>query len=157
MRKIVFIIGVCLLLSGCATWKSPFKEWKWPFKSWQEEPKPWEEPLKMAMGTSTKAVEEARPHAIAKIYPYDYSTTYARVERLLGKMPRVKIYAKTREMIALYYIDPNTTPVGVFFTEKGPSLTRVAVSSPGPDAREWVAKNVFSQTVLPATPDTPKF
>jgi len=150
MKKIVFIVTACLLLSGCATRKPSFETWQWA-------PKTWEGPLKMVMGTSTRAVEEARPQAIAKIYPYDYNTTYGRVERLLNRMPKVKVYAKTNDMIALYYIDPNTTPVGVFFTEKDASHTRVAVASPGLDAKEWIAKNVFSQTVLPAKPDAPKY
>lgn len=136
MKKIVLIAAACFLLSGCATWGGFVRTF---------------------LGTSTQAVEETRASAIAKIYPYDYNTTYTRVEKLLGKMPKVKIYAKTSEMIALYCIDPNTTPVGVFFTEKDPAHTRVAVSSPGIDAKQWVAKNVFSQAVLPATPDAPKF
>lgn len=133
MKKMVVILSLCaacLFLNGCATTPDIFKKFA---------------------GVSTKELEDLRKDAKVKVFDYDYNTCYEKVEKIIKAMPKTSIYAKDKGMIALYYIDPNTTPVGVFFKEIDAAHTQVEISSPGPDAKEWVAKNVFSETVLPAT------
>ena len=132
MKKIIVLLSICVFLSGCATPGETLKEF---------------------LGNSTKALEECRKDAAVKIFDYDYDTCYKKTEAILKKMLKVSIYAQDKHLIAFYYIDPNTTPVGVFFKEIDPAHTEVEVASEDPDAKEWVAKNVFSETVLVATPE----
>ena len=132
MKKILLTLSICILLSGCAT----------PV-----------ELLKGFLGISTKELEEGRPDALVKVFDYNYDTCYKKVSSIIKAMPKVSIYAQDKGVIAFYYIDPNTTPVGVFFKEIDPAHTQVEISSRDSNAKEWVAKNVFSETVLKATPD----
>ncbi len=131
MGRFIVILSACILLTGCV---------------------PPREMLKGALGISTSELEAARKDAAVKVLDYDYATCYAKVEDILKKTPRVSTYAKTKEMIAVFYINPNTTPVGVFFTEVDPTHTKVEVSSPGQAAKEWISKNIFSETPLQRTP-----
>lgn len=109
--------------------------------------------LKGFGGVSTREVEEARGSALAKTFNYDYKTCYAMVEKILSKMPKTSIYSKSERLIAVYYKDPNSTPVGVFIVPASPTRTQVQVSSESVSAKEWVARNLFSEKVLDATPD----
>ena len=111
------------------------------------------EAMSRVVGNSTKAIEDARPSALVKTFDYDYKTCYEKTEKLLKAMPKTSIYAKDAHMIAVYYIDPNTTPVGIYFKEIDPSHTQVEVSSQGEDAKKWIADNIYSETIKPATPD----
>ena len=83
-----------------------------------------------------------------KVFEYDYKTCYEKTEALLKKMPFVNIYAKDKGMIAIYYINPDTTPVGIFFKEVDATHTQVEISSESTVAKEWIAKNIFSETVV---------
>ena len=132
MKKILIALSVCILLSGCAT----------PGDIWKE-----------FLGISTKELEEGRSDAAVKVFDYNYDTCYKKVDSIIKAMPKVSIYAQDKGGIAFYYIDPNTTPVGVFFKSIDPAHTVVEISSQDSNAKEWVAKNVFSETVLKATPD----
>ena len=132
MKKILITLSVCVLLSGCAT----------PA-----------ELLKGFLGISTKELEEGRSDALVKVFDYNYDTCYKKVESIVKAMPKVSVYARDKGGIAFYYIDPNTTPVGVFFKSIDPAHTQVEISSQDSSAKEWVAKNIFSETVLKATPD----
>ena len=136
MRKILIILLTGIFIGGCAT----------PMDI-----------VKMSLGNSTKQLEDGRKDALVKVFNSDYETCFTKTEKILEAVPKASIYAKDKHMIALYCIDPNTTPVGVFFKEIDPSHTRLEVSSPGSDAKEWIAKNVFSDTVLPATPEAKSF
>lgn len=132
MKKILLILSAFIFLSGCAT------------------------PVDMAksfFGISTKELEERRKDALVKVFDYDYETCYAKTEKILNGMKKVSIYAKDKDKIALFYIDPYNTPVGVFFVEMDQAHTRVEISSPSSAARGWVAKNVFSERILPPTPE----
>lgn len=138
MKKIIAISAVCVLLSGCAT----------PGDMWEG-----------FAGVSTKAIEETRPNALVKVFDYDYKTCYAKVRDVLERMPKVSIYAEKvstateyEGMIAVYLIDPNTTPVGIFLSKVDPTHTKVEVSSESTHAKEWVAKNIFSGKVIKAEP-----
>ncbi len=109
------------------------------------------EMLKIAIGNSTRSIEQARPNSLTKVVGYDYGTCYVKTETLIKKIPNLSIYAKNEDMIALYYTEVNVTPVGVFFTEMDPNHTRVEIASESPDAREYVAKSVFAGEVVKDT------
>ena len=121
---LTIFISLSVLASGCITLK---------------------EAIKVFEGTSTKDVEDTRKDASVKVFNYDYNTCYAKTEKLLQKLINASIYAKTKEMIAIYYIDPDTTPVGIFFKEIDAAHTQVEVSSPSSPTKEYVAKIVFSE------------
>jgi isocitrate dehydrogenase kinase/phosphatase len=108
--------------------------------------------LKGLLGTSTASVENARKNAVSKVFDYDYRTCYDKMKKLLEEMPQVSIYARKRGLIAIYYNSINTTPVGVFLKKADENRTRVEIASPSSSARDWVAKNLFSEKVLPAAP-----
>ena len=127
MNKLIVVFAACLQLSGCATLDNGWKSF---------------------LGVSTYEVEEARASASVKIFEYDYKTCYEKTEKLLSKMPFVSIYVKKENMIAVYYINPDTTPVGLFFKSVDASHTQVEIASPSTVAKEWIAKNVFSETIL---------
>ena len=128
MRNIIAVSAVCLFMCGCAT----------PGNVWKE-----------FVGVSTKGVEDARADALTKVFDYNYKTCYEKVEALLKKMPHVSIYHKDRGMIAVYVINPNTTPVGIFFKETDAGHTQVDISSESTPTKEWVANNIFSEKVMP--------
>jgi hypothetical protein len=127
---VVFMIGCALVISGCAT----------PMES-----------LKIVAGTSTKSIEDSRKDALEKVFGYDYGTCYVKTEYVLKAIPRISIYSKNEDMIAVNYNSVNVTPVGVFFTEVDQTHTRVEISSPSPEARAYVAKSVFAGEVQPDT------
>ena len=134
MKKIVSMLLFCIFLSGCATPLEMFK---------------------MFLGNSTKELEGVRKDAAVKVFDYDYKTCYGKAEGVLKSMPNVSIYAKNNQMIALYYLSPDTTPVGLFFTEVDPTHTRVEISSLSTVAKDWVAKNIFSETALDTATEKP--
>jgi hypothetical protein len=109
------------------------------------------------LGISIDDLVIYKKDALKKVFDYDFKTCYEKTQKILKAMPKVSIYSANRRMIALYYSDPNTTPVGVFFERIDPTHTQVEVSSPGVDAKEWVAKNIFSEKVLPATSEAKSF
>lgn len=130
MKKTFNIIGsffLIALLSGCATISEDFKG---------------------VIGISTKVLEDERKNAIAKTFDYDYATCFAKVEKAIPAMANVKtsVYDKSinKGMIALYYVDINTTPVGIFFKEVDKTHTEVEVSSASPTAKELIAKELFA-------------
>lgn len=127
----LLIILFCMIsASGCA---SPAQAWK------------------VVWGTSVKSVEDSRASALVKVLGYDYGTCYVKTEMLLGRIPKVTIYAKNEDMIAVYYNSINVNPVGVFFREVDATHTQVEVSSPSPDAKAYIAKNIFSGAVQDET------
>lgn len=128
MKKIIVLLAACALLSGCAT----------PGDIWKE-----------FLGVSTKGIEEARADALTKVFDCDYKTCYEKAEALLRKMPNVSIYRKDKSMIAIYVINPDTTPVGIFFKEIDSGHTQVEVSSGSTPTKEWVANTVFFEKISP--------
>ena len=135
MRSYKFVIIPVLLvlaaayMTGCATTDDWFKG---------------------LIGASTASVESARKNAVSKVFDYDYRTCYDKMKKLLEEMPQVSVYAKKPGLIAVYYNSVNTTPVGVFFKITDEKKTQVEIASPSSSARDWVAKNLFSEKVLPA-------
>lgn len=129
MRNMFIIFIGCALLSGCAASQI--------------------EMTRDVIGNSIKDVEDSRKDAVSKEFDHDRMDCYAKIEKLLEKMPHTSIYFEDEDVIAVFYMNPNTTPVGVFFTDIGKGRTKVEVSSPATGARDWVAKNVFSDKVMP--------
>ncbi len=126
MKNAIVVLVACAFLCGCAT---PGNIWK------------------SFLGVSTEGIEASRGDAVTKVFDYDYKACYDKLEALLKKMPNVSIYAKTKDMIAVYVINPNTTPVGLFFKAIDSGHTKVEISSESTPTKEWVARSIFSETV----------
>ena len=67
-------------------------------------------------GISTKEIENVRDKAIVKIVDYDYASCYQKVEARLSEIGSY-IYAKRKDLIAVYIAEPDTTPAGIFFKQ----------------------------------------
>ena len=120
------IIGCGLLVSllfGCATLKEATREFA---------------------GISTKALEDNRGKAIKKTFNYDYFTCQTKTLGVLKDLGAY-VYAKntSKDLIAFYLSEKDTTPVGLFFTEIDFSHTQIEVSSPSTYAKELIAEKVF--------------
>ncbi|MDD5422370.1 MAG: hypothetical protein WC592_07745 [Candidatus Omnitrophota bacterium] len=127
--SVIFASAVLIMsMSGCASFR---------------------ENLKVVAGISTKDIEACRKDALVKVLDCDYKTCYENTEKLLKKVPRAPIYARTKDMIAIYYLDPNTTPVGIFFKEIDATHTQVEVASPASGNKQYIADCVFSGEVEP--------
>jgi hypothetical protein len=85
--------------------------------------------------------------ALAKTFNYDYSTCYWKMNDLLRAMPHVSVYSEKYGVISVHYINPNTTPVDVYFTAVDATHTKVEVASESSSAKNWIAGNIFSETV----------
>jgi hypothetical protein len=85
--------------------------------------------------------------AVTKTFNYDYSTCYWKLNGILKAMPHVSVYSEKYAVISLHYINPNTTPVEVYFTAVDATHTRVEVVSESSSAKNWIAGNIFSETV----------
>ena len=127
MLKTVMVCAICICLCGCAGPRNV---------------------VKAVIGNSTAELEAGRKDAYVKIFDNDYKACYANVLAIIKKMPSTTIYAQNGSMIAIFCVNPNTTPVGIFFTAIEPTRTQVEVSSPSRSMKEWVARNVFSATIL---------
>ena len=125
MYKIAVIIMALFTISGCSSLN---------------------ENVKVFLGYSTAQVDESRKDALVKIFDCDRDTCYMNAENILKKVSKASVYVKNKDMIALYYINPDTTPVGIFFTSVDAAHTKVEVSSPSRNAKEVIAKCVFTNS-----------
>lgn len=100
--------------------------------------------IKSAAGVSTKELKDARKNALVKVFNCDYDTCYRNTLWILNRVPYASIYDREKDLIALYCTDVNSTTVGVFFKKIDSKHTQVDIASQGSDAKEWIAKNVFS-------------
>lgn len=123
---IMALFCAALLLAGCASSKEAFKK---------------------AIGASTEELEQARKNALVRTFSYGYSDCYGKVEGLLKNNTSFNIYANDPQkgMIAVYYVDINTTPVGLFFKEIDASHTRVEVASQSTNAKIFMMNKVLSK------------
>lgn len=103
--------------------------------------------LACSPGTLGYGWAQEREGAIAKTFNYDYSTCYWKMDGILKAMPHVSVYSEKYSVISLYYINPNTTRVEVYFTAVDATHTRVEVVSESSSAKNWIAGNIFSETV----------
>jgi len=102
------------------------------------------EGLKGFAGISTKVLEDSRPQSVSMMCAVDFSVCYQTVKQELKRIEAC-IYAEDsqKDLIALYVSELDTTPVGIFFTEKEPQQTEIEVSSPSTCAREYIAAKLF--------------
>lgn len=130
-KNITFwMIGLSILLSAGASYSATPAE---AFKSF--------------FAVSTSELEDLKKDALVKIFEYDYKTCYEKTLVLVEKMSEAQIYARKKNMIAVYCIAFNSTPAGIFFEEVDKSHTKVLISSASSSAKDWVALNVFSEKV----------
>jgi hypothetical protein len=96
------------------------------------------------VGTSTRALEESRKDATAKVFKKDYSTVVEKAKEALKEIGAY-IYAEdsAKGMIAVYVSEGDTTSVGLFFTAVDGNSTRVEVSSLSAYGKEFIAGQVF--------------
>ena len=119
----VCVLSSVILISGCAGVR---------------------EVCKGLAGISTKVLEDNRENALSKVIGYDLVTCHNRIRSIL-KGNGSCIYADdlNNDMIAIYVSEEDTTPVGVFLTDRGMSSTFVEVSSPSIYGKEKIAKLLF--------------
>ena len=122
MKKIIIIMLCVVFLSGCATFDEAWKRF---------------------LGKSTVEIEKYRKDAAVKVLACGYDECYKNVDEALAGMDNVSIYAKKKDLIAVYYAELNTTPVGIFFTAVDPGRTRVEISSPANGPKDRIAKALF--------------
>ena len=125
--KRIFIIGLlsgyCVIaVAGCASLKQGIKGF---------------------LGISTKEIEDVRDKAIVKIVDYDYSSSYEKVEQRLAVIGSY-IYARQKDLIAVYISKTDTTLAEIFFKEIDEQRTELAIASPAKDTKEYLAENIFS-------------
>ncbi|MBU1124522.1 MAG: hypothetical protein KKC84_00680 [Candidatus Omnitrophica bacterium] len=102
------------------------------------------EALKCGVGISTQALEDERANALKKTVALSYSDCYQKSKKILARRGAY-IYAEdaSKQMIAIYISQEDTTCAGIFFTQKDSSQTEVAISSTSTFAKELVAKWLF--------------
>ena len=103
------------------------------------------ETVKGLAGVSTKVLEEGRKEAVSRKFNYDYKSCYGLVKASLEKDGSY-IYAEDahKQMIAVYLSQQDTTPVGIFFSEKDAFNTQVEVSSPSTYAKELILNRIIA-------------
>ncbi len=101
------------------------------------------ERLKGVAGVSTREIEEARPRARGREFNCDFFSCYRKSEDVL-KRQGAYIYARQKDLLALYVSDTDTTPVGVYFVQLDKLRTRVEVSSPSTYAKELISGGLFA-------------
>jgi len=124
MRNFIpVILFLAILLSGCAGVR---------------------EVCKGVAGVSTKILEDTRKDSLSKVIKYDLITCHNRIKSIL-KEAGSYIYADdlSKDMLALYVSEEDTTPVGVFLTQRSKGSTLVEVSSPSTYGKEKIAKLLF--------------
>ncbi len=104
------------------------------------------EKIKRIEGVSIAPLEDARGRAAVKTINYDYFSCYTRSLDIL-KNAGSYVYAKglKKDLIAIYVSELDTTPVGLFFTEKGKDSTQLEIASPSDYARDLISKKVFEE------------
>ncbi len=120
------LLGCFLFLSGCARIAEIPKE---------------------IWGSSTKALEDARPQAVSKIYDCSFTECFDKVLDIAKKETlEAFITERKKELIVLMGIKGSvgTTEVGVFFSEVETGKIKVEVVSLSPKAQETAAKMIFS-------------
>lgn len=122
LRSLI-IIALLFVFSGCATVKEAGRGF---------------------LGISTKVLEEGLPNAKKETFAMDMDNCYDKVKAAL-KENGAYIYAEksSPRMIAVYLSADDTTPIGLFFSEKRQNQTLLEVSSPSTYAKAIIAKAVF--------------
>jgi hypothetical protein len=101
------------------------------------------EGIKQFLAISTKEIENVRDKAIVRIVDYDYFSCYRMVEERLSEIGS-HIYARKKDLIAVYISQTDTTPAGIFFKEIDMTKTELSIASPAADTKEYLAEKIFS-------------
>ena len=103
------------------------------------------ESLRGVAGISTKILEDNLSSATSKEFNLDYDAAFSKAEKIIKEIGGY-IYAvdKSKNLIAIYVTESDTTPVGIFFKGLGNTKTRVLISSPSKFAKELIAGKIFS-------------
>jgi len=154
MKRIFPVIVMVSLFSSCAVWDNTV------------------EVGKTIWGSSTRALEQARDHAITKTYDKPYwdcvrsAITFSRKHWVIFEKDEIKGYMVVMGVKGCV----NTTEIGVFFDELSDNQTRIEISSLSTNAKRKVAKGLFhgldiafgylppdppEAPVAPATPSSP--
>jgi len=99
-------------------------------------------------GVSTKVLEDGRKDALKKEFNYDLITCHSKIRKILNETGSY-IYTDDldKDMLAVYISEEDTTPVGLFLTEKGKDTTLVEVASPSIYGKEKIAQTVFQALI----------
>jgi hypothetical protein len=124
MRYVVFVVA-CVVLCGCAAIT---------------------EGLKGMVGLSTRSLERSRTTALADQFNCSLAACQKFVRDEVRSMGSY-IYADSarKNLIAIYVLENDTTPVGIFLTEVDADTTRIEVSSPSSRAKELIAGRLFAR------------
>ena len=103
------------------------------------------ESLRGFTGVSTKILEDNLPGADSKEFDLAYDVAYSRVQKVIKEI-KAYIYSvdKSKNLIAIYVSEEDTTPVGIFFKGSDNAKTRVLISSPSKFAKELISGKIFS-------------
>jgi hypothetical protein len=103
------------------------------------------ESLRGVAGVSTKVLEDNLPGADSKEFNLDHDAAYSKVQKVIKEIGAY-IYAvdKSRDLIAIYVTEEDTTPVGIFFKGLDNAKTLVSISSPSKFAKEIISGKLFS-------------
>ncbi|MFA4842250.1 MAG: hypothetical protein WC658_00210 [Candidatus Omnitrophota bacterium] len=93
-------------------------------------------------GLSTKALEEGRQDAVKNIYNYNQSECLGQIKQLLQNTGSY-IYARSKNMLAIYISEEDTTPVGIFFKDLGGNRTEIEVSSSSTYGKELISARIY--------------
>jgi len=103
---------------------------------------------KKAWGSSIQALEEAREKGRSETFSLDYEASFTKMIEILKKMNSY-IYIKDKKrhlIVAMHFQGPDdTTEVGIFFTEKGPDLTQIELSSTSSSLLDYISNRIFSR------------
>lgn len=115
------------------------------------------EVCKGLLGVSTKVLEDGRKDALKKEIGYDLISCKKRIKAILEERGFI-IYAddSKNNLLALYISEQDTTPVGVFLTEKSKGVTLIEVSSPSTYGKEKVADVLFDTLTKELNPQAEK-
>ena len=102
---------------------------------------------RVVWGSSTKALEKARPSATAQIYQTNPRECFDKILSIAQK-EEMKVFIKNRrkELIVLMGIKGSvvTTEVGIFISQLETTKTKVEIVSLSPQAQETASHIIFS-------------
>jgi hypothetical protein len=103
------------------------------------------ESLRGVAGISTKILDDNISSAEAKEFALGYDAVYSKTREIIAEI-KAYIYAvdDSKNLVAIYVSNDDTTPVGIFFKKIDGAKTQVRVSSPSRFAREFIAAKIFS-------------
>ncbi|MCM8796740.1 MAG: hypothetical protein NC923_02520 [Candidatus Omnitrophica bacterium] len=97
------------------------------------------------LGVSTKVLEDERKNAVSEEFDCLRPQCYELVKKALSDHQTYIYYEdKSKNTLALYVSEEDTTPVGIFFKDTARGKTQVEISSPSTYAKELIAKIIFA-------------